>query len=104
MNKENTPRLYLIFIYIIFGTTAIFVKLSGLPSGVISVTRGIIGGLFILLMMKLLKEKVDKKVLLKNLPLLIITGIIMGTNWVLLFDSYKLQTIAVSTLLYLMLS
>ena len=92
-------KLQLLLAASIFGTVGIFVKFCSVPSSFISMTRGLIGAAFILIAI-LLKNKVDKDAIKRNLFKLIMAGIAMGFNWILLFESYKYVTVAVATLCY----
>lgn len=83
----------------IFGTVGIFVKFCTVPSSFISMTRGLIGAACILVAI-LMKGKVDKESIKRNLVKLVAAGAVMGFNWILLFESYKYVTVAVATLCY----
>ena len=50
--------------------------------------------------MVLTKQKLNLKSLGKELPLLLISGMAMGINWILLFEAYKYTTVSVATLSY----
>ena len=36
----------------------------------------------------------------KEIPLLVLSGVAMGFNWILLFEAYKYTTVSVATLSY----
>ena len=48
----------------------------------------------------LTKQKIPFGNIKKELPLLLISGVAMGFNWILLFQAYKYTTISVATLSY----
>lgn len=83
-----------------FGTIGIFVRLIPLPSSVIALVRGALGALFLLAVSYGQKKPPDRKAIAKNLRYLLPSGIIMGFNWVLLFESYRYTTVAIATLCY----
>lgn len=103
MEKKNTKAcLSIISSMIIFGTIGLVRKNINMPSGCLAMTRGIIGGSF-LLIFYLLKEK---KFAIKNLGktglLLLLTGAMIGVNWIALFEAYRYTTVATATLCYYM--
>ena len=53
-------------------------------------------GLFLLVT----KQKIPFHAIKKELPLLVISGMAMGINWVLLFEAYRYTTVSVATLSY----
>ena len=84
----------------IFGTIGIFVRHIPLPSGFIAFFRGIAGTIFLLAVMLISKKKLDFAAIKKNLPILIVSGIFIGINWILLFEAYRFTTVATATLCY----
>lgn len=64
--------------------------------------RAIIGSIFLILLGFITKQEFDKEVLKKNLSILIFSGVALGINWILLFESYKNTTISNATLSYYM--
>ncbi len=100
MRVFSSPKLRLIFAMAVFGTIGIFVRQIPLPSSVIALVRGALGSLFLLVIAFARKSPPDKKAIAKNLRYLVPSGIIMGFNWVLLFESYRYTTVAIATLCY----
>ncbi len=86
---------------LIFGTVGIFRRRIPLPSGILALSRGLLGGLFLLILLKLQKKNVSR-VGSRELVLLAITGALIGINWILLFESYKYTSVQVATLSYYM--
>ncbi len=84
----------------IFGTVGIFIKKLPFPSAVIALGRGIIGSIFLLLTAAITKKSLDIPAIKKNLKLLILSGIFIGVNWILLFESYKYIPVSTATLCY----
>lgn len=93
-------KLSMILSMVIFGTIGIFVEFISLPSGVIAAFRGIAGALVIISVMLFKKYKPDIKILKKKLWLLILSGVAIGFNWILLFESYRHTGIPVATVCY----
>lgn len=84
----------------IFGTVGIFIKHIPFPSAVIALGRGIIGSIFLLLSAAVSKKVLDIPAIKKNLKLLILSGVAIGVNWILLFESYKYIPVSTATLCY----
>ncbi len=100
LNKENSAKLSMVFSTALFGTIGLFIKYIGMPSGFIALVRGILGAVFLFAVMAIKKEKPGKELLKKNFRLLLLSGACIGTNWVLLFESYNYTTVAKATLCY----
>lgn len=86
----------------IFGTIGLFVKFIELPSTVIAVSRGALGTLFLLLVLKLLKRRINTASVKSNFKHLVIAGVALGLNWIFLFEAYRLTSVATATLAYYM--
>lgn len=84
----------------IFGSVGIFVRLIPLPPTVIAFCRGVLGCLFLLLLLVLTGKKLSLPQIRKNLPVLILSGTAIGINWVLLFAAYRHTTVAIATVCY----
>ncbi len=95
-------KLSMVLSMLIFGTVGIFVKYINLPSGLIAMVRGFVGMLIIALVMKITGKKINITAIKSKLALLIISGAVMGFNWILLFESYRFTTVAVATVCYYM--
>ena len=87
---------------LIFGTIGVFRRFIPLPSALLAFARGILGGLFLMVFIKLGK-KGDGETLAPGIVLrLVLTGAMIGVNWMLLFEAYNYTTVAVATLCYYM--
>lgn len=86
----------------IFGTIGLFVKFIELPSTVIALSRGALGTLFLLLVLKLLKRRINTASVKSNFKHLVIAGVALGLNWIFLFEAYRLTSVAAATLAYYM--
>ena len=108
MNAQATDtskaiaRMQLIFAMTIFGTIGVFVKYIPLPSSMIACVRGFVGVAFLLWMSLITKRKISFANIKKNLLLLCISGVFIGINWILLFESYRYTSVATATLCYYM--
>lgn len=86
----------------IFGTIGLFVRWIPLPSAVIALGRASIGMVFLLAVIAVKKTPISKDTIRRNLPWLLFSGALLGFNWILLFESYRYTSVAVSTLCYYM--
>lgn len=96
----NRSKLQLLCAMGIFGTIGIFVRYIPLSSAAIALSRGSLGLLFLVAVMLVTKKKPDTTAILRNLPVLVISGIAIGFNWILLFESYRHTTVATATVCY----
>lgn len=102
MKKESSARMSLILAMIIFGTIGIFRKYIPLSSGIVAWVRGVLGVAFLLIFIKMKKINMDWNSIRAHLKILLISGGLIGMNWVLLFESYRYTSVAVATLCYYM--
>lgn len=100
MKKIYNPRLMFITSMGIFGTISIFVRNIPLPSGEIALYRAVLAAILIGLYLTATKQKISFTNAKKELPLLLISGMAMGINWILLFEAYNHTTVSSATLSY----
>ncbi len=100
MKKQMNSRTMLIISMTVFGTIGLFVRNIPLPSGEIALYRAVLASILIGGFLLFTKQKIQFKKIKKELPLLILSGIAMGFNWILLFEAYKYTTVSVATLSY----
>lgn len=86
----------------IFGTIGLFVKFIDLPSTVIALSRGALGTFFLLIVLQLMKQRMDTESIKRNFKHLFIAAVALGFNWIFLFEAYRLTSIATATLAYYM--
>lgn len=84
----------------IFGTIGIFRRWIPLPSSVVAMTRGLLGMLTLLLVLRLRKIRLNAAEIRKSFLLLCLSGAAMGVNWILLFEAYNYTSVAAATLCY----
>ena len=103
MERENKKAMLgVIATMLIFGTIGIFREYTPLPSGLLSMARGLIGAAFLFLVMMITRVKVNGEAVKKNFLLLFLSGVMIGVNWILLFEAYKYTTVPIATLSYYM--
>lgn len=85
---------------IIFGTLGLFTRNISVSSGELALYRAVLASGLIIIYLAVTRQKIDFKKIKKEIPLLLASGMAMGINWILLFQSYKYTTISVATLSY----
>lgn len=102
--KQNDRKSLGTFVssMLIFGTVGVLRRYIPLPSALLAFARGILGGLFLMVFVRLRKKDGGAKIPRRALLRLMLTGALMGVNWMLLFEAYNHTTVAVATLCYYM--
>lgn len=93
-------KIKIITAMVTFGTIGIFVRYIPLPSSIIALVRGLLATFFLLAVMAAGKRRPDRTAIRRNLALLLISGALIGFNWILLFEAYNYTSVAVATLCY----
>ena len=104
MDRRTNDRrsvLMIVSSMLIFGTIGVFRKYIPVSSAFLAFSRGLLGGLCIFLFLRL-KKKQAARLPRRTLPGLVLSGIMIGINWILLFEAYSHTTVAVATLCYYM--
>lgn len=100
MKQKNRARCMLIASMVIFGTLAPFVRKIGVSSGELALYRAVMAAVLIGIFLIVTRQPIPFGKIKKALPLLLISGMAMGINWILLFEAYKYTTVSVATLSY----
>ena len=102
MNKENFKSyIALIGSMLIFGTLGVVRRYVPLSSAMLALCRGVLGSVFLLVFVLVRggKPKLPER---KATLWLVLTGAVMGLNWMLLFEAYNYTTVAAATMCYYM--
>ena len=91
-------RLKYIIAVLLYGTIGTFLRYVSLPSELVAFFRGSIGSVFILLYLKARRISMDRAAVRSNLPMLLLSGVFLGLNWIFLFAAYIQTTVAVASL------
>lgn len=102
MRRESRARLALIGSMCIWGTIGLVRRFLPVPSGFLAMTRGLMGAAFLLLLIRLRGNRLSGATVRANLRKLILSGAMIGFNWILLFEAYRFTTVAVAELCYYM--
>ncbi|MBQ9578420.1 MAG: EamA family transporter, partial [Ottowia sp.] len=102
--QTNTRRALALFIgaMLIYGSIGVFRRHIPLSSAALACVRGAIGGLFLWGFAALTRGTLRLGVEKKRIPPLALAGLVLGVNWMLLFEAYRYTTIAIATLCYAM--
>ena len=100
--QNRKPLWMMIGSMTIFGTIGLFRRFIPLGSATLAMLRGAIGMISLLLILLLKRQRLSWAGIRKNAVLLLISGILLGANWILLFEAYNYTTVAVATLCYYM--
>ena len=100
MNKQKSARIMLITSMAIFGTLGLFVRHIQVSSGELALYRAIMAAVMIGAYLFITGNRIPFKVIKKDIPYLLLSGMAMGINWMLLFEAYKYTTVSVATLSY----
>lgn len=99
--QRNSDLLQFILSMVLMGTIGIFRRWIPVSSELLAFFRGLIGAASLFLYTKL-TEKEGAVSSGKIDPLLFAGGIVLGLNWIFLFEAYRFTTIAKATLCYYM--
>lgn len=101
--KNNTASLLMFVISAsIFGTIGLFRRYIPVSSSLLAFFRGVIGSLFLFLFVKLKKRPFGRGLGRGKCIGLVVTGALIGLNWVMLFEAYNYTSVATATLCYYM--
>ena len=82
----------------IYGTIGWVLSFINLPSEVVVLCRGLLGSLFLAVIVFAVRRRFDAALVRSNLVLLVVSGLCLGLNWVFLFEAYRVTTVAVASL------
>ena len=99
-SHSRSLELFLVAI-LIFGTNGVMVHMAGLPSSVIASVRGIIGALTLAAWARMRGDALSLAGIPRSQLLRIaVSGACIGFNWVLIFEAFRISSVAVSTVVY----
>ena len=100
MKESNRSRMMMAVSMAIFGTVGLFVRQVDVSSGELALYRALMAASLIFVYLLVTRQKIPFAAIKKEIPLLLLSGVAMGFNWILLFQAYKFTTISVATLSY----
>lgn len=96
--KAGAERAKYIAAVILYGTVGMFLRRVRAPSELVALFRGVIGAAFIFLVQRFRGERPDRAAIRRALPLLLLSGVSLGLNWIFLFAAYIKTTVAIASL------
>ena len=96
----KSARATLILSMTIFGTLGLFVRNISVSSGELALYRAILAAALIAVYLTVTRQKIPFEKIKREIPLLLLSGVAMGVNWILLFEAYRYTTVSVATLSY----
>lgn len=100
MKKENVAKCLMATAMFVFGTLAPFVRSIDVSSGELALYRAVLAMILVGGFLLITKQKIFISEIKKELMLLLLSGAMIGVNWILLFEAYKFTTVSVATLTY----
>jgi len=100
MKKLLSPRMRVVVSMAIFGTIALFVRNISVSSSELALYRAVLAVAVLSAVFLITGQKIPFREIKKELPVLLLSGVAMGFNWILLFQAYKYTTVSVATLSY----
>lgn len=100
MKKSVSARAMLIAAMVTFGTLGLFVRHIQVTSGELALYRAVLATILLGAYLLITQQRISLQAIGRTLPLLLLSGMAMGFNWILLFEAYKYTTVSVATLGY----
>ena len=100
MKILKSPRAMITIAMATFGTIGPIVRNIPVSSGELALYRALLAAALLGTYLTVTKQSLQLNVIRKELPLLLLSGMAMGINWILLFEAYKYTTVSVATLSY----
>ncbi len=100
MKKFFDARLMLILSMAVFGTIGYFKRNIAVSSGELALYRAVLAAVFIGGFLLVTGQRIPFRAIRNQLPLLALSGVAMGFNWILLFEAYENTTVSIATISY----
>lgn len=100
MKRSISPQWMLVISMVVFGTLGLFVRNIPVSSGELALYRAILAALLLAVYFAVTRQAIPFRKIRRELPLLLLSGVAMGFNWILLFEAYRYTTVSVATLSY----
>ena len=84
----------------IFGTIGLFVRWIDAPSALIACVRGGVGAAFLAAFLAATGRGLSTAAFRGKAPVLLLSGAMIGFNWIFLFEAYRFTTVATATICY----
>ena len=91
-------RMMLVTSMVIFGTIGLFKRFIPVTSGELALYRAVLAAVLVGGVLLFTRQKIPFRAIVKQVPLLLLSGAAMGVNWILLFEAYEKTSIALGTI------
>ncbi len=100
MKLFRDPRVAMAVSMAVFGTIGFFVRNISVSSGELALYRAVLAALLIGAYLLITKQKIPFREIGKEARLLLLSGAVMGVNWILFFQAFRYTTVSLATLSY----
>ncbi len=100
MKIFRDPRVAMAVSMAVFGTIGFFVRNISVSSGELALYRAVLAALLIGAYLLKTKQKIPFREIGKEARLLLLSGAVMGVNWILFFQAFRYTTVSLATLSY----
>ena len=100
MKIFRDPRVAMAVSMAVFGTIGFFVRNIYVSSGELALYRAVLAALLIGAYLLITKQKIPFREIGKEARLLLLSGAVMGVNWILFFQAFRYTTVSLATLSY----
>lgn len=100
MKLFKDPRVAMAVSMAVFGTIGFFVRNISVSSGELALYRAMLAAALIGLYLLATKQKIPFSEIKNEVKLLLLSGAVMGVNWILFFQAFKYTTVSLATLSY----
>lgn len=100
MKIFRDPRVAMAVSMAVFGTIGFFVRNISVSSGELALYRAVLAALLIGAYLLITKQKIPFREIGKEARLLLLSGAVMGVNWILFFQAFRYTTVSLATLSY----
>jgi len=83
-----------------FGTVGVLVRHIQVSSGELALYRAVLAVVLLSGYFLITGQRIDLASIRGELPVLLLSGVAMGINWILLFEAYRYTTVSVATMSY----
>ena len=97
-----SPRSRMLLSLVIFGTIGLVRRHIPLGSVPLALLRAALGCLTLLALMQMKRIPFQREKLEARAPKLLLSGLLLGLDWVFFFESFNHTTVAIATLCYYM--
>ena len=100
MKIFRDPRVAMAVSMAVFGTIGFFVRNISVSSGELALYRAMLAAALIGLYLLVTKQKIPFREIGREVKFLLLSGAVMGVNWILFFQAFKYTTVSLATLSY----